>query len=58
MAQYSLNEEFPLHKCIFNGDLKTLSSLIKTHDIDEKDKQGKSFIVEKVEESQRILMLP
>lgn len=33
--------EFPLHKYIFQGDVKALSSLIRTHDIAEKDKHGK-----------------
>lgn len=39
MAQKE-GEQYPLHKCIFQGDVKTLSSLIRTHDIAEKDKQG------------------
>ncbi|KAG5337629.1 AN13C protein, partial [Acromyrmex heyeri] len=34
------NEEYPLHRCIFQGDVKTLKILIGTHDIAEKDKQG------------------
>lgn len=38
MAQES--EEYPLHRCIFQGDVKTLKILIGTHDIAEKDKQG------------------
>lgn len=39
MAQKG-GEKYLLHKCIFQGDVKTLSSLIRTHDIAEKDKQG------------------
>ncbi|TGZ49021.1 Ankyrin repeat domain-containing protein 13C [Temnothorax longispinosus] len=38
MAQES--EKYPLHRCIFQGDVKTLNILIRTHDITEKDKQG------------------
>lgn len=40
MAENSENEKYPLHKCIFQGDVKTLSSLIRTYNIAEKDKQG------------------
>ncbi|XP_034939862.1 ankyrin repeat domain-containing protein 13C isoform X2 [Chelonus insularis] len=32
--------EYPIHKCIFQGDIKSLSSLLRTHDIAEKDKHG------------------
>ncbi|XP_032669495.1 ankyrin repeat domain-containing protein 13C isoform X2 [Odontomachus brunneus] len=39
MAQNE-SEKYPLHKCVFQGDVKTLSSLIRTHDIAEKDQQG------------------
>ncbi|XP_012147830.1 ankyrin repeat domain-containing protein 13C isoform X2 [Megachile rotundata] len=40
MAENLESEKYPLHKCIFQGDVKTLSSLIRTYDIAEKDKQG------------------
>ncbi|XP_066588424.1 uncharacterized protein [Prorops nasuta] len=40
MAETIEKEEYPLHKCIFHGDVKMLSSLIRTHDISQKDKQG------------------
>ncbi|XP_076178793.1 ankyrin repeat domain-containing protein 13C isoform X2 [Ptiloglossa arizonensis] len=40
MAENSESEKYPLHKCVFQGDVKTLSSLIRTYDIAEKDKQG------------------
>lgn len=33
-------EKYPLHRCIFQGDVKTLNTLIRTHDITGKDKQG------------------
>ncbi|XP_019698102.1 ankyrin repeat domain-containing protein 13C isoform X2 [Harpegnathos saltator] len=33
-------ERYPLHRCIFQGDVKMLSSLLETHDVAEKDKQG------------------
>ena len=32
---------FPVHKAIFDGDLKLLSSLLKSHNADSKDKFGK-----------------
>ncbi|XP_011494035.1 PREDICTED: ankyrin repeat domain-containing protein 13C [Ceratosolen solmsi marchali] len=34
------NDQYPIHKCIFEGNVKALSSLIRTHDISAKDKQG------------------
>ncbi|XP_015117145.1 ankyrin repeat domain-containing protein 13C isoform X1 [Diachasma alloeum] len=40
MANDTLNAAYPLHKCIFQGDIKTLSFLLRTHDIAEKDKHG------------------
>lgn len=40
MSESTFCEDLPLHKCIFNGDIKTLSSLIRTHDLTQKDKQG------------------
>lgn len=40
MAENSEDKKYPLHKCVFQGDLKTLSSLIRMYDIAEKDKQG------------------
>lgn len=40
MAENSESEKYPLHKCIFQGDVKTLSSLIRTCNIAEKDRQG------------------
>lgn len=42
MAESMFCEDFPLHKCIYNGDIKSLSTLIRTHDLTQKDKQGKS----------------
>lgn len=35
------DQEYPLHECIFNGDLKRLSALLRLHDISKKDKHGK-----------------
>lgn len=40
MAENSESEKYPLHKCIFQGDVKTLNSLIRTCNIAEKDRQG------------------
>lgn len=40
MAEDLESGKYPLHKCIFQGDVKTLSSLIRSYNIAEKDKQG------------------
>lgn len=32
---------YPLHECIFEGDLKKFSQLLRTHDVAQKDKHGK-----------------
>ncbi|XP_076667784.1 ankyrin repeat domain-containing protein 13C isoform X3 [Andrena cerasifolii] len=40
MAENSEDKRYPLHKCVFQGDVKTLSSMIRMYDIAEKDKQG------------------
>lgn len=44
MAENSEDKKYPLHKCVFQGDVKTLSSLIRMYDIAEKDKQGYHLI--------------
>ena len=31
---------YELHECVFNGDTKKLSSLLRTHDVTQKDKHG------------------
>lgn len=31
----------PLHKCIFTGDIRKLSQLLRLHDVSAKDKHGK-----------------
>lgn len=33
--------EFPVHECVFKGDVRRLSSLIRTHSISQKDVHGK-----------------
>lgn len=33
--------EFPVHECVFKGDVRRLSSLIRTHSIHQKDVHGK-----------------
>ncbi len=35
--------EFPVHECVFKGDVRRLSSLIRTHSISQKDVHGKLF---------------
>ena len=32
--------EFPMHECVFRGDKKELSKLLRTHDVTQKDKHG------------------
>lgn len=32
--------EFPVHECVFKGDVRRLSSLIRTHSITQKDVHG------------------
>jgi hypothetical protein len=34
-------EDFPLHQGVFNGDVKTVSKLIRVHDVSQKDVHGK-----------------
>nr|XP_057922468.1 ankyrin repeat domain-containing protein 13C-like isoform X2 [Doryrhamphus excisus] len=34
------NEDFPVHECVFKGDVRRLSSLIRTHSISQKDVHG------------------
>lgn len=38
----------PLHKCIFSGDIRKLSQLLRTNDPSAKDKHGKYKIVNKL----------
>lgn len=33
-------ESYPLHECVFSGDVRKLSSLIRTHDVTKRDKHG------------------
>lgn len=33
--------EFPVHECVFKGDVRRLSSLIRTNSISQKDVHGK-----------------
>ncbi|XP_058890694.1 ankyrin repeat domain-containing protein 13C-A-like isoform X3 [Acipenser ruthenus] len=33
-------EDFPMHECVFQGDVRRLSSLIRTHNISQKDMHG------------------
>lgn len=35
-----LNLEFPVHECVFRGDVRRLSSLIRTQNISQKDVHG------------------
>lgn len=37
--------EFPVHECVFKGDVRRLSSLIRTHSISQKDVHGKFSVI-------------
>ncbi|KAG8222152.1 hypothetical protein J437_LFUL000734 [Ladona fulva] len=39
-----LSESYPLHECVFAGDVKKLSALLRTHDVSKKDKHGNSAL--------------
>lgn len=36
--------DFPVHECVFKGDVRRLSSLIRTQDIAQKDVHGESLL--------------
>lgn len=40
MADNGDDSSCPLHKCIFNGDIRKLSQLLRTNDPSAKDKHG------------------
>lgn len=37
-------DTYPLHKAVFDNDLKNLSRLLRKHDVTAKDKHGKLII--------------
>ena len=37
------NDSYPLHEAVFNNDLKSLSRLLRKHDVGAKDKHGESL---------------
>ncbi|XP_043556039.1 ankyrin repeat domain-containing protein 13C [Chiloscyllium plagiosum] len=39
-ASTTRNEDFPVHECVFKGDIRRLSSSIRTHNIAQKDLHG------------------
>lgn len=39
------NSRYPLHECVFKGDLRKLSALLRTEDVERKDVHGKYTIV-------------
>lgn len=41
------SQSFPLHECIFEGDLKNFSQLLRTHDVAKKDTHGEYKIIGK-----------
>lgn len=45
MSDNSVN--FPIHECIFKGNIKKLSQLIRTNDVTQKDKHGLLIILNK-----------
>ncbi|XP_017781382.1 PREDICTED: ankyrin repeat domain-containing protein 13C [Nicrophorus vespilloides] len=38
------NDRYPLHRSVFDNDLKTLSRLLRIHDVAEKDKHGNTAL--------------
>lgn len=40
--------QFPVHECVFRGDVRRLSSLIRTHSITKKDVHGDSPLFHRV----------
>lgn len=36
-------EDYPLHECVFKGDLRQLSQLLRVHDVSQKDVHGKKY---------------
>ena len=38
-------DDFQLHECVFNADIKVLSKLLRSHDVSKKDKHGKHLIL-------------
>lgn len=41
----------PLHKCIFNGDIRKLSQLLRTNDPSAKDKHGEWKVIDQTNPS-------
>lgn len=37
------DSSFPLHECVYQNDLRRLSSLLRTNDINKKDEHGIYF---------------
>ncbi|CAF4780679.1 unnamed protein product [Pieris macdunnoughi] len=37
-------DTFPLHECVFGGDVRKLSSLLRTNDVTKKDKHGNTAL--------------
>ncbi|XP_066995161.1 ankyrin repeat domain-containing protein 13C isoform X2 [Anabrus simplex] len=37
-------DSLPLHECVFSGDVRRLSSLLRTHDVSKKDKHGNTAL--------------
>lgn len=35
-----MSESYPLHECVFKGDTRKLSQLLRSHEPTEKDKHG------------------
>lgn len=40
--------QFPVHECVYKGDVRRLSSLIRTHSITKKDVHGDSSLFHRV----------
>ena len=45
MVSTDVKEKFPILKAVFDNDLKVLSSLLSSHDADEKDQFGEFLTI-------------
>lgn len=41
--------DFPVHECVFKGDVRRLSSLIRTHSISQKDVHGNPLSLSRIQ---------
>lgn len=39
------SEQYPLHAAVFEGDIRRVAQLLRTHDLSEKDIHGVIFFI-------------